>query len=82
MVVSRAEAVRVKYRGQIQEILKKLAVLKLVHLGSSLGNWIVCAATHQSRDPKKSCPQITCVQCRDNSEVKMEDEERPNRASG
>ena len=60
MVVSRAEAVGVKYRGQIQEILKKLAVLKLMHLGSSLGNWIVCAATHQSRDLQKSCPQI-CV---------------------
>ena len=60
MVVSRVEAVRVEYRGQIQEILKKLAVLKWMHLGSSLGNWIVCAATHRSRDLQKSCPQI-CV---------------------
>ena len=52
MVVSRAEAVRVEHRGQIQEILKKLALLNLMHIGSSLGNWIVGAATHQSRDPQ------------------------------
>lgn len=47
-------------RGKIQDILRKLELLDLVHPGFGLGNWIVGAATHQGRESQKGCPR-PCV---------------------
>ena len=66
MVVSRVVEVREEKRGKIQEILRKLELLDLVHPGSGLGNWIVGAATHQGRETSEELSSDMCVQCGEN----------------